>query len=487
MLPLTEQFHHQQQAFFRDPYPSLSCRQQRLNTLALALKNHTTALCEAVSADFGQRSLAETRLLEIAPTLQGLHYQLAHLKRWMRPEKRRVHYTFAPANNYVMAQPLGVVGIIVPWNYPIFLALSPLMAALAAGNQVMLKLSEFTPATNQVLRTLCQQALGDCVSIIEGDAQIAAEFAALPFDHLLFTGSTAVGYKVMQAAAKNLTPVTLELGGKSPVLIAPDANIATMTERLLFGKTANAGQTCVAPDYVLVPRPLQDALVSQLKADFRRFYPNFPDTPDYSAIINTRQYQRLQALLSQAQAAGAEVIPCSTATTKINNTIDANRIKGSDNVKGLEGTNETKRIIPLTLILNAPTDIPLLNEEIFGPLLPIIPYDDIAEAIDYIRQRPKPLALYVISDNQPLIERVLTQVQAGGVCINDTLLHVAQDDLPFGGIGPSGLGNYHGPEGFKRFSHIKAVHKKGRFSSSRFIYPPFDRPLFRTLLNWLSR
>ncbi|GGW62326.1 coniferyl aldehyde dehydrogenase [Alishewanella tabrizica] len=478
MLPLTEQFNQQQHAFFREPYPSIASRQQRLQTLALALKQHTTALCEAVSADFGQRSIAETRLLEIAPTLQGLHYQLAHLKRWMRPEKRHVHYTFAPASNYVMAQPLGVVGIIVPWNYPIFLALSPLMAALAAGNQVMLKLSEFTPATNQVLRTLCQQALGDCVSIIEGDAQVAAEFAALPFDHLLFTGSTAVGYKVMQAAAKNLTPVTLELGGKSPVLIAPDANIATMTERLLFGKTANAGQTCVAPDYVLVPRALQDALVSQLKADFARFYPNFPDTPDYSAIINTRQYQRLQALLRQAQAAGAEVIPCYTATTGMNNT---------DNVKGSEDVNEAKRIIPLTLILNAPDDSPILKEEIFGPLLPIIPYDDIADAIDYIRQRPKPLAIYVISDNQPLIERVLTQVQAGGVCINDTLLHVAQDDLPFGGIGPSGLGNYHGPEGFKRFSHIKAVHKKGRFSSSRFIYPPFDRPLFRALLNWLSR
>ncbi|GHG68248.1 aldehyde dehydrogenase [Alishewanella longhuensis] len=463
MPSITEQFSQQQRAFYAEPYPSFRLRQQRLQQLTLALKMHASALCEAVSIDFGHRSVDETRLLEITPCLQGLKYQLAHLKKWMRPEKRRVHYTFAPASNSVLAQPLGVVGIIVPWNYPIFLALGPLMAAIAAGNQAMLKLSEFTPATNAVLRTLCQQALGDCVTVIEGDAAVAAQFAALPFDHILFTGSTAVGYKVMQAAAVNLTPVTLELGGKSPVLIAPDANLARISERLLFGKTANAGQTCVAPDYVLVPQAMQQALVAQLQADFQRFYPDFPNSKDYSAVINERQYQRLQKLLAQAHSAGAELIPCAQADTTSN------------------------RIMPLTLVLNAPADSLILQEEIFGPVLPIIPYNSMEEALTYIRQRPKPLALYLMSDEQKLIQQVLTQVQAGGVCINDTLLHVAQDDLPFGGVGPSGLGHYHGPEGFKRFSHLKAIHKKGRFSSSRFIYPPFNRPLFRALLNWLSR
>lgn len=465
MLSITEQFQQHQHAFSMEPYPDFAIRRRRLQQLAAALQTHSSALCDAVAADFGQRSPDETRLLEIAPSLQGIRYQLKWLKTWMKPEKRRVHYTFAPASNSVLAQPLGVVGIIVPWNYPIFLALSPLMAALAAGNQVMLKLSEFTPATNKVLLTLCQQALSDCVSIVEGDASVAAEFAALPFDHLLFTGSTAVGYKVLQAAAANLTPVTLELGGKSPVLIAPDADLTRISERLLFGKTANAGQTCVAPDYVLVPKPMQQALIRQLQADFQRFYPGFPTTKDYSAVINTRQYQRLQQLLSEAEAAGAEIIPCAQ--------VDA-------------ASNET-RVMPLTLVLNAPANSLLLQEEIFGPLLPIIPYEDITAAIRYIRQRPKPLALYLMSSDRQIIDQVLTQVQAGGVCINDTLLHVAQEDLPFGGVGPSGMGHYHGHEGFKRFSHIKAIHKKGRFSSSRFIYPPFNRPLFRALLNWLSR
>lgn len=477
-MPLiAQQLAQHQQAFYTEPYPDLHTRQHRLRQLTLALKTHTAALCEAVTTDFGKRSAAETRLLEIAPCIQGLNYQLANLKGWMRPQKRKVHYTFAPASNSVLAQPLGVVGIIVPWNYPIFLALGPLMAAIAAGNQAMLKLSEFTPATNKVLRQLCQQALPDCVTIIEGDASVAAEFAAQPFDHLLFTGSTAIGRKVIQAAAAHLTPVTLELGGKSPVLIAPDADLAVISERLLFGKTANAGQTCVAPDYVLVPRAKQQTLISQLQADFQRFYPDFPATADYSAVINSRQYQRLQHLLLEVQAAGADVIVCGPATAITNASKSANAHVSAS----------TERLMPLTLILNAPADCQLLQEEIFGPLLPILPYDTIDEAIAYIRQRPKPLALYLMTNDQSLTQQVLTQIQAGGVCINDTLLHVAQDDLPFGGIGPSGLGHYHGPEGFLRFSHVKAIHKKGRFSSSRFIYPPFNRPLFRALLNWLSR
>lgn len=481
MHVIAQQLAQHQKAFYAEPYPDLRTRQHRLRQLTLALKSHTAALCNAVATDFGKRSIAETRLLEIAPCIQGLNYQLANLKGWMRPQKRKVHYTFAPASNSVLAQPLGVVGIIVPWNYPIFLALGPLMAAIAAGNHAMLKLSEFTPATNKVLQQLCHQALPDCVTIIEGDASVAAEFAAQPFDHLLFTGSTAVGRKVMQAAAANLTPVTLELGGKSPVLIAPDADLAVISERLLFGKTANAGQTCVAPDYVLVPRAKQQALINQLQADFQRFYPDFPATADYSAVINSRQYQRLQQLLLEAQAAGADVIVCGPATAITSASSSANTSANANVSASIE------RLMPLTLILNAPADCQLLQEEIFGPLLPILPYDTVEEAIAYIRQRPKPLALYLMTHDQLLTEQVLTQIQAGGVCINDTLLHVAQDDLPFGGIGPSGLGHYHGPEGFLRFSHVKAIHKKGRFSSSRFIYPPFNRPLFRALLNWLSR
>jgi coniferyl-aldehyde dehydrogenase len=457
--------HHQQQ-FNAESYPALAVRRQRLQRLAELLKHYSGALQQAVSTDFGQRSQAETQLLEIAPSLQGIKYQLAHLKRWLKPQRRAVHYTFAPAKNFVLAQPLGVVGIIVPWNYPIFLALSPLMAALAAGNQVLLKLSEFTPATNAVLAELLAEGLSDCVSVVQGDAQVAAAFAALPFDHLLFTGSTGIGRKVMQAAAANLTPVTLELGGKSPALLTANTDLKHFSQRLLFGKTANAGQTCVAPDYVLVPKAKIPVLISQLQADFAKLYPDFATNPDYSAVINPLHYQRLQQLLAEALGRGATAYPCAVISS--------------------EQQQQTRRL-PLTLLVDVPEECQILQQEIFGPLLPIIGYDDLEQALNYIRARPRPLALYLFSEDKAVQQQVLTQSHAGGVCINDTLLHVAQEDLPFGGVGPSGLGNYHGPEGFWRFSHAKAVHQKGRFSSSVLIYPPFNRPLFKALLQWLMR
>lgn len=459
-------FQQHQQQFNAEPYPSLVIRKQRLQRLAELLQQYNPALQQAVASDFGQRSRVETQLLEIAPSLQGIKYQLSQLKLWLKPQRRAVHYTFAPAKNFVLAQPLGVVGIIVPWNYPIFLALSPLMAALSAGNQVMLKLSEFTPATNAVLAEMLAEGLTDCVSVIQGDANVAAAFAALPFDHLLFTGSTGVGRKVMQAAAANLTPVTLELGGKSPALLTADTDLVHFSQRLLFGKTANAGQTCVAPDYVLVPKARIPALISQLQADFAKLYPDFATNPDYSTVINTQHYQRLQQLLSEALSKGATAYPCAGIGSEL---------------------QQQQRRLPLTLLVDVPEECQILQQEIFGPLLPIIGYDSFEQALDYIKSRPRPLALYLFSEDKRLQQRVLTQTHAGGVCINDTLLHVAQEDLPFGGIGPSGLGNYHGPEGFWRFSHAKAVHQKGRFSSSILIYPPFNRPLFKALLKWLMR
>ncbi|KKO49262.1 coniferyl aldehyde dehydrogenase [Arsukibacterium sp. MJ3] len=465
MSLVKQQFQQLQQAYASCPYPSYQQRQQQLSALRQAVTAHSSALCQAVSRDFGYRSIDETRLLEIMPSLSGIDYQLKQLKGWLKPEKRHVHYSFMPASNRVIMQPLGVVGIIVPWNYPIFLALGPLMAAIAAGNKAMLKLSEFTPATNEVLVSLCQQALATEVVIIQGDADIAAEFASLPFNHLLFTGSTAVGRKVMQAAADNLTPVTLELGGKSPVLIAPDANISDMAKRILFGKTANAGQTCVAPDYVLVPAAQLEPLINALCQGFQQFYPDFASNPDYSAIINPAQYQRIMTMLQHASSNGARVISCD----------------------GKAATANSERRLALQLIVGASENSQLLQQEIFGPLLPLIPYDNLNDALHYIQQRPRPLALYLMSDDNATQQHVLQQSHAGGVCINDTLVHVAQHDLPFGGIGPSGLGNYHGKEGFLRFSHQKAVHQKGRFNSGQFIYPPFKRTLFKALLKWLTR
>lgn len=470
MSALELQFQQLKQAYNLCPYPDYQIRKQQLTALRQAIQQHSAALCEAVSSDFGYRSSDETRLLEVMPALSGVDYHLKQLKNWLKPEKRHVHYSFMPASNQVIVQPLGVVGIIVPWNYPIYLALGPLMAAIAAGNKAMLKLSEYTPATNKVLIQLCQQALGNDVLIIEGDADIAAEFSRLPFDHLLFTGSTAVGRKVMQAAAANLTPVTLELGGKSPVLIAPDADIKQAAKRALFGKTANAGQTCVAPDYILVPAAKLELLISELCLAFSEFYPDLATNPDYSAVINTAQYQRLMTMLEHAHSGGARVINCADASGK-NQPAMAN----------------SERRLALQLIVGAEEDSQLLQQEIFGPLLPLIPYHTLAEALQYIQQRPRPLALYLMTDDKQTQQQVLEQTHVGGVCINDTLVHVAQDDLPFGGIGPSGLGSYHGKEGFLRFSHQKAVHKKGRFNSGQFIYPPFNRKVFKALLSWLTR
>lgn len=465
MAALEQQFQQLKQAYALCPYPKYPARQQQLKALRQALQQHSAALCNAVSSDFGYRSSDETRLLEIMPALSGIDYHLKQLKGWLKPEKRHVHYSFMPASNRVIVQPLGVVGIIVPWNYPIYLALGPLMAAIAAGNKAMLKLSEYTPATNKVLSVICQHALGADAIVIEGDADIAAEFSRLPFDHLLFTGSTAIGRKVMQAAAANLTPVTLELGGKSPVLIAPDADIQQIAKRLLFGKTANAGQTCVAPDYVLVPAEKLELLITELSQAFQSFYPDFATNPDYSAVINPAQYQRLLKMLQQAEQSGARVISCD----------------------GKHATANNERRLALQLIVDAEDGSQLLQQEIFGPLLPLIPYNTLEEALQYIQQRPRPLALYLMSNDKQNQQQVLEQTHVGGVCINDTLVHVAQDDLPFGGIGPSGLGSYHGKEGFLRFSHQKAIHQKGRFNSGQFIYPPFNRKVFKALLGWLTR
>lgn len=442
---LTAQFH-------ATPYPSFALRQARLTALQQALLDAQASLYQAASADFGKRSASETRLLEVLPSLNGLRDSKKRLARWMKPSRRHVSWLFQPAQNRVEYQPLGVVGIIVPWNYPIFLALGPLTAAIAAGNQVMLKLSEFTPAINQVLAELLQRALGDCVSVIQGDASVASAVSALPFDHLLFTGSTAVGYKVMQSAAQHLTPVTLELGGKSPVLLGPDLPLAQFADRLLFGKCANAGQTCVAPDYLLLPASQLAGAATVLQQHFQRMYPQGVFSPHYSAVINERQYQRLLSLLDEAVAAGAQVI-----------SLDGQPYR--------QPNASAARLLAPQLVLDAPAHCRLWQEEIFGPVLPLATYQQVDEAIAFIRSRPRPLAFYLLSLDHDLQQRCLREIHAGGVCLNDTLVHVGQDDLPFGGIGPSGLGRYHGHDGFLTFSHAKAVHQKGRFSSGALAYP----------------
>ena len=452
----------QQQAFIQQPLPSAAQRKVWLQKLRGLLLEEKSAIAAAISADFSHRSVDETYLAEVLPSLEAIDYACKHLKRWMKPSRRSVSLAFQPASAKVVYQPLGVVGVLVPWNYPLFLSLGPLIGALAAGNRVMIKMSEHTPRTAQLLKELLAKIFAeDLVVLVQGEAEVAIAFSQLAFDYLLFTGSTQVGRQVMQAAAQNLTPVTLELGGKSPTIISEEAPIQETAQRIIFGKTVNAGQTCVAPDYLLVHESRLDELVQALSQAVREFYPSLADNPDYTAIINQRQVKRLQAYITDAQALGAEVIQLPSEAQE--------------------------RRLPLTLLLKVTDAMQVMQEEIFGPILPLVTYKTFAEALNYIRQRPKPLALYYFGYNPVEQQQVLQTLHAGGVCLNDTLLHVAQQDLPFGGVGASGMGHYHGYEGFLTFSHAKAVFSKSRFNAAKFIYPPYGGWLQKLILRFFLR
>lgn len=459
---LEQVFHAQRQAFAANPMPTAGQRQQWLKTLRTLLSNERQALIDAISSDFSHRSADETLLAELMPSLLGIEYASKHLKRWMKSSRRSVGMAFQPASAKVVYQPLGVVGVIVPWNYPLFLAVGPLVGALSAGNRVMLKLSESTPATGQLIKRLFAQVFPeDLVAVVLGEAEVGMAFSKLPFDHLLFTGATSIGKHVMRAAAENLTPVTLELGGKSPAIVSHDVPLKDAAERIAFGKTLNAGQTCVAPDYVLVPEDRVDDFVEAYKKAVQTFYPTLADNPDYTAIINDRQLARLNRYLTDARDKGAKLI-------------------------SLFHEGQGRRM-PFSLLLNVNDDMTVMQDEIFGPILPIVPYGRIEQAFDYINQRPRPLALYYFGYNKAEQQRVLEQTHSGGVCLNDTLLHVAQDDMPFGGIGASGMGHYHGHEGFLTFSKAKGVLIKQRFNAARVIYPPYGKAIQRLVYKLFIR
>ncbi|MGY2289209.1 coniferyl aldehyde dehydrogenase [Pseudomonas sp. SDO528_S397] len=450
--PLAQLLDTQRRAYAANPMPPAAQRQAWLKALHDLLSQERQALIDAISRDFSHRSADETLFAELMPSLHGIHYASKHLKRWMKPSRRTVGIAFQPASANVIYQPLGVVGVIVPWNYPLYLAIGPLVGALAAGNRVMLKLSESTPATGQLLKTLLAKIFPeDLVCVVLGDAQVGIAFSGLPFDHVLFTGATSIGKQVMRAAAEHLTPVTLELGGKSPAIVSADVPLQHAAERIAFGKTLNAGQTCVAPDYVLVPQERVEAFVEAYTQAVRRFYPTLADNPDYTAIINDRHLARLNHYLKDATDKGATLIPLYA--------------QGQDRRMGH------------SLLLNVSDEMIVMQDEIFGPVLPVVPYRDLDQALAYINARPRPLALYYFGYNKAEQDRVLHHTHSGGVCLNDTLLHVAQDDLPFGGVGPSGMGHYHGHEGFLTFSKAKGVLVKQRFNASRLIYPPYGKPL----------
>ncbi|BDM65532.1 aldehyde dehydrogenase [Shewanella sp. NFH-SH190041] len=460
---LHQHFTAQRQAFSQTDMPDYQHRIAQLKALKQALLAHQDELLRALSEDYGYRSPDDSMLSDILPVISNINYSIKHLRRWMKPSRRHAGLMLAPASVTVHYQPLGVVGIIVPWNFPLTLSLGPLATVLAAGNRAMLKLSEFTPTTNQVIRRLLAKAFSPkWVCVIEGEADIAAAFSALPFDHLLFTGSTSVAKHVMHAAADNLTPLTLELGGKSPVIIAPDMPITTAVERLIYGKCLNAGQICVAPDYVLCPAGQEQAFIQAYRQQFRAMYgAKLADTPDYGNVINARQFNRLQTLLDDAQAKGAQITPALDET------------QGSQDNKTTNQQNSRK--LATQLITRVTDNMLLMQEEIFGPLLPIVSYNTLDEAIAYINARPRPLALYLMSFDNRTQQQVLSRTHSGGVCINETVFHVAADDAPFGGIGPSGMGHYHGHEGFLQFSHARTVLHRGRLNTGKLVHPPYGK------------
>jgi aldehyde dehydrogenase (NAD+)/coniferyl-aldehyde dehydrogenase len=434
------------------PYPSHAWRERCLLALEQVVRDHVEDFCTAVASDFGGRSSHETRLLEVLPTLQAIRFARRHLREWMAPEPRKTSRWFLPASARVHYEPLGVVGIIVPWNYPLYLAFAPLVAALSAGNRVLLKLSELAPETGRLMQRLLADAFRDDeVCALVGDADVGRAFARLPLDHLLFTGSTAVGREVLRAAAEKLTPVTLELGGKSPAIVAEGYPAGHAAERIVLGKCLNAGQTCIAPDYALVPERAIEAFLGDASRAAKAFYPDPLKSPDYTAIVSDRHYDRLMRWLDEAKEAGARVVPL---------------------MPGVDPEPQSRRIPPVAVI-GAPDHCALMREEIFGPLLPVVAYRSLDEAIDYVARRPRPLALYYFDHDRARMERVLKETKAGGVTINDVLVHIAQEDLPFGGVGPSGMGRYHGREGFVTFSNAKAVLRQSRWAPAALLKPPY--------------
>ena len=464
-VDLHARFEEQRASFARDPFPGWEARRDRLRRLQALLLDNEAELAAAIDTDFGGRPAAETELLEMYPALEEVKAALRHGARWMRAHRAPVSKWYVPARGRIVPQPLGVVGIIAPWNYPIFLSVGPLAGALAAGNRAMLKLSEFTPAFGACFaRLVSAKFAADELVVINGDATIAANFSALPFDHLLFTGSTAVGRKVMLAAAANLTPVTLELGGKSPAVVTPGYPLAHAAARILTGKLLNAGQTCIAPDYVLVPRTELESFVAAARARARTMFPRALDSSDYSSVINTRQYTRLTGYLAQA----------SEQSARVEWLFDGAR------------QDDTRHRLAPALVIDPPVRLDLMQDEIFGPILPVLPYDSLDEARRFIAARPRPLALYWFDHDRTRTDEVMRTSHAGGVTVNDVLLHIVQDSMPFGGIGPSGMGHYHGKWGFETFSKMKPVFIQSRLNLLALFGPPY-RPAAKRLTELMKR
>ncbi|HEY5945129.1 MAG TPA: coniferyl aldehyde dehydrogenase [Kofleriaceae bacterium] len=444
-------FKLQKDAYARQPYPSYEERIDNLRKLDHVLVANKDAIAEAIKSDFGHRAAEETWMAEVFTSLEGIRDTGKKLRKWMAPQKRDVSILFATGRNRVVPMPKGVVGIISPWNYPLFLTISPLTSVLAAGNRAMIKMA----SNSQHLARLLAEKLGqaftqDVLAVLPGVP--AQEFSSLPYDHLIFTGSADAGRTVMRAAAENLTPVTLELGGKSPTIICEDADVEEAASRILYAKYLNAGQTCLAPDYVMVPEAKRDAFVNAAQKIMPHRYPD-PSAEQYTSVIDDKSYRRLRATLEDAQQKGAHVVPLIPSAS----------------------FNDQLRKFPPHLILDVTDDMLVMQNEIFGPLLPVKTYRTLDEVIGYVNSKDRPLGFYVFTDNKATEDMLLYSTISGGVTINNCMLHVAQHDMPFGGTGASGMGQYHGYEGFLEFSKLRPVFTNPRLNILQMFYPPYTR------------
>jgi len=461
----------QKQAHIREGAPSAELRIDRINRAIGLIVDYQDEICAALSTDFGHRSTDQSIMSDVVGCLGGLKEAKKQLRKWMRPDHRSSTFPFnlAGGKSRVEYQPLGTVGLITPWNFPMAMTFSPLAGIFSAGNRVMMKPSEYTPRTAELMARMFSKAFDENeVAVFTGGPEVGQAFSALPFDHIIFIGATSVGKNIMRAAAENLVPVTLELGGKSPTIIGKSSRMQTSTDRIMNGKMLNAGQICLAPDYVYVPKGQEDAFVASAQRSVATMYPTLKENPDYTSVINQRHYDRLQGYVADARSKGARIVEINPANEDF--------------------SQQPAHKIPPTLLFDVTEDMKIAQEEIFGPLLMVKTYAGIDEVIDYVNAHPRPLALYYFGNDQAEKQRVLDRTTSGGVAINDVMMHVAQEDLPFGGVGASGMGSYHGYDGFKNFSHARAIYEQGgRFDLGRFVRPPFTPRLRKMLVSQVKR
>ncbi len=451
---------------------ALALRRDRVKRAIALLVDHQDDLAKVMSADFGNRSVPMSLLTDIASTVNFGKYCLKHMDQWAKPEKRKVQFPLGllGAKAELRFEPKGVIGIMSPWNFPVNLSIGPLMQVLAAGNRAMIKPSEFTEATSKLTAELIAKYFApEEVAVITGSPEVAQAFSGLPFDHLVFTGSTATGRKVMEAASRNLVPVTLELGGKSPVVLGRSADFAKAGERIAMGKMMNAGQICLAPDYMIVPQDKEGEAVEAVSSAAAAMYPTVLDNDDYTSIVTDRHFDRPKDIVEDARTKGAEVIEVNPANEDFSNT--------------------NSRKMPLTILRNVTGDMAAMQEEIFGPVLPVMTYHGVNDAIDHINSNDRPLGLYYFGEDSGEREQVLQRTISGGVTVNDVIFHISMEDLPFGGVGPSGIGSYHGPEGFREFSHARSVYTQSKLDVAGLagFKPPYGKKTEKTLATQIKK